>query len=122
VKYLRQIFAEDAGGKFPFRIVHGVTGIVTYIHALSVVDSSSFIAEDLDSKGKIYEMSWTEDKYKFYVEPKPKVKLYRYAYVTNAGRWQDAMYYFKDDEDFKAKTHLTADFMRLDNTMIEVGL
>ncbi len=55
-----------------------------------------------------------------YTEPKPKVKLYKYACKTNGGLWAESMCFYKDDEHFQKELVGCKAFKRLDHTMIEV--
>lgn len=62
-----------------------------------------------------------EKEFNVYIEnlipaPKPKKKLYLYAYFTS-NRWWQTTNYFKEDAKFINGTHI---IKRLDYTMIEV--
>lgn len=55
-------------------------------------------------------------------EPKPKVKLYKWAYVAGGykRRWEESMCYYKNEEDLNNGINNLKEFKRLDYTCIEV--
>lgn len=63
----------------------------------------------------------TDNVWSIYEEPKPKVKLYQFAYKYNK-KWERSSIFYKDEDDFKkSNPNLSkSGFMRLDNSMIEV--
>lgn len=62
-----------------------------------------------------------DDGWEIFVEPKEKVKLYKYIWKRN-DEWLEDCIYHKDDKSFREYNFLTSDtdFKRLDYTMIEV--
>jgi hypothetical protein len=113
-KTLQQVFEEN-GSKFPFMvdfkgrnfnpfIVHGIT------------KKKEFICEDKDGSLSI---GWGgKAEATLHTPPKPKVKLYKYAF-RRISIWIESGQYYKDDADFLSAVSAKA-FLRLDKTMIEV--
>ena len=58
--------------------------------------------------------NWTK-----HIEPKKKVKLYKYAFLGVDNTWGEAISYFKDDEAFK-DIFSAKKFFKLENHFIEV--
>ncbi len=96
------------GGKLKTDTFYGGVVIV------SLIDGS---AKDLN--GTSYPLS--TNSWYIYEEPKPKVKLYQFAYKY-CGDWERSSGFYKDEDDFKKNNpNLSkSGLMRLDNSMIEV--
>jgi hypothetical protein len=62
------------------------------------------------------------DDWSKHTPPKQKVKLYKYAYKTlRSLGWEETAAYFENDSDFSTYFPSIKNFLRLDNSCIEVS-
>lgn len=64
---------------------------------------------------------YAEEELALYVEPRPKIKLYKYAYRLSYNRqWEESGYFYSGDEEFLRKMGNLKEFIKLENHFIEV--
>lgn len=60
------------------------------------------------------------NQWRIYTPPKPKVKLYQYAWKNSKKDWCVSTGLYIDDKEFGLQNPVATTFKRLDHTMIEV--
>lgn len=81
------------------------------------VDGTVFFLQEDGSLNKV-EYFVNVRAYRKFIEPKPKVKLWQYAY-KDMGAWQVSTGLYESDEFFKSQNPKFKSFQRIENSCIE---
>lgn len=60
------------------------------------------------------------DQWSKYVKPKPKVKMWKWAYRTRSGNWIDTGAFYQHEREVKKLVDDGMPFQRIESSMIEV--